>query len=301
MAALTPRVVRTARGPVEVAEAGPGPAGPAGLARRAGGGAPDAPAVLVVHGMPGDWRQARGLADDLAGDARVLLVSRPGYGRTPLSSGRSPEEQALLYRSLLDALAVPAAVVVGISGGGPSSYAFAAGHPQRCAGLVLCCAVRGGDLEVPVGMRRLAAVPGVWVALAAAARGVDAVRRATGRAPAPDPAACTPVERERLAQPEVLSALQVFEAERPRTLKGRGLRNDTRHLGVPPRPWPAGARVPVAVLHGDADEVVPVAHGEAYAAAIPGARLAVLPGLGHVVPVFGRDELVAEVRALLPW
>lgn len=281
MVALTPRVVRTASGPVEVAEAGAGPA------------------VLVVHGMPGDWRQARVLADDLAPHARVLLVSRPGYGRTPLSSGRSPEEQARLYRSLLDELGVTTAVVVGISGGGPSSYAFAAGHPDRCAGLVLCCAVRGGDLEVPVQMRRLAAVPGVWVALAAAVRGVDALRRATGRAQAPDLAACTPAEQQRLASPRVLSALQVFEAERPRTLKGRGLRNDTRHLTVPPPAWPSGAGVPAVVLHGDADDLVPVDHGEAYAATIPGARLEVLAGLGHAVPVFARDELVGEVRSLL--
>jgi pimeloyl-ACP methyl ester carboxylesterase len=281
VAALTPQVVRTPRGRVEVADLGTGPA------------------LLVVHGMPGDWRQARTVAEDLAGQARVLLVSRPGYGRTPLSSGRSPVEQAALYRALLDTLQVPRAVVLGISGGGPSSYAFAAQHSDRCAALVLCCAVLGGLMEVPAGMRRLAAVPGVWSAVAGGVRTADAVLRAAGRSPTPAVSSFTTVEQQRLTQPRVLAALHSFEADRTRTLRGRGLRNDTRHLSAPPPPWPAQVRVPALVLHGDQDEVVPLEHGASYASLVPGARLEVLPGLGHAVPLFARDELVAELRSLL--
>jgi pimeloyl-ACP methyl ester carboxylesterase len=58
--------------------------------------------------------------------------------------------------------------------------------------------------------------------------------------------------------------------------------------------------VPTVVLHGDLDEVVPLANGEAHAAAVPGARLVVLPGLGHAVPVFARAQLADELRALRP-
>jgi pimeloyl-ACP methyl ester carboxylesterase len=276
VAALTPRVVRTARGRVEVADTGAGPT------------------LLVVHGMPGDWRQARTVAEDLAGQARVLLVSRPGYGRTPLSSGRSPQEQAALYRALLDALQVPRAVVLGISGGGPSSYAFAAQHADRCAALVLCCPVRGGLLEVPAGMRRLAAVPGVWSAVAGGVRAADAVLRAAGRPPRTAVSSFTAVEQQRLTQPRVLAALHSFEADRTRTLRGRGLRNDTLQFDVPPPSWPRGVQVPTVVMHGDLDDIVPVSHAHDYAAVVPGARLEVLAGLGHAVPLFAR-EAVAEV------
>ena len=66
-AALVCNVIRTRRGPVEVAITGD-----------------NGPAVLAVHGTPGDWRQARALAADLREDHRVVLPSRPGYGRTPL-------------------------------------------------------------------------------------------------------------------------------------------------------------------------------------------------------------------------
>ena len=96
----------------------------------------------------------------------------------------------------------------------------------------------------------------------------------------------------------MLEAAEVFEAERTRTVRGRGLRNDTRHLGGPSPAW-GGAEVPAVVMHGDLDEIVPLENGEAHAAAVPGARLVVLPGLGHAVPVFARARLVSELRALL--
>jgi pimeloyl-ACP methyl ester carboxylesterase len=57
--------------------------------------------------------------------------------------------------------------------------------------------------------------------------------------------------------------------------------------------------VPVVVLHGDLDAVVPLDNARAYAAAVPGSRLEVLPGLGHAVPVFARAALVEELRGLL--
>lgn len=284
MAALTPRVVRTARGRVEVAEAGSGPA------------------VLVSHGIAGDWRQARTIAEDLADRSRVLLVTRPGYGRTPLSSGRTFLEQAALFTALLDALEVSSAAVLGISGGGPAAYAFAATTPQRCDGLLLCCAVRAAADEVPPSldeMRKLAAVPGVWSALAGLARAVNAARRAGGHRVELDLAACTPRERELLARPEVRAALQRFEEDRLVMLRGRGLRNDTRQFDAAPPAWPAGVELSTVVMHGDVDDVVPVSHAHQYAAEIPGARLEVLEGLGHVVPLFARDAMNAALADLV--
>ena len=52
-------------------------------------------------------------------------------------------------------------------------------------------------------------------------------------------------------------------------------------------------------MHGDADEVVPISHAEFYAAAIPGARLEVLPGFGHGIPLTARAALDAVLRTLL--
>jgi pimeloyl-ACP methyl ester carboxylesterase len=46
----------------------------------------------------------------------------------------------------------------------------------------------------------------------------------------------------------------------------------------------ATLRVPALVIHGDADILVPVDNGRNVAAAIPGARLLEIPGMGHDIP-----------------
>ena len=43
-------------------------------------------------------------------------------------------------------------------------------------------------------------------------------------------------------------------------------------------------RVPTLVIHGDADILVPVENGRRVAAAIPGARLMEMEGMGHDLP-----------------
>lgn len=55
---------------------------------------------------------------------------------------------------------------------------------------------------------------------------------------------------------------------------------------------------PTTVIHGDQDPLYPVAHGEALAAAIPGAELRVVPGMGHVMTSPGLPEEVADLIRL---
>ena len=283
---MIPHVVDTAAGPVEVAETGAGPA------------------VLVVHGTPGDWRQARALADDLAPSYRVLLPSRPGYGRTPLDTGRSPREQAAAHAALLDALGVPAAAVIGISGGGPSARALAAHFRNRCSALVLCCAVAEHLVTVPVATRLLGSVPGVWEAGARLARR-RAARRLQDRqtALADVVAGLGPSERASVAgDMDAEESMVAFAHSRHHAMASvAGLRNDFRwfRAATLPEPWPAGRELPVLVLHGDADDVVPLAHGEHHRDAIPGAVLEVVPGAGHLFVLSMRRQVSGRIAQLL--
>ncbi len=55
---------------------------------------------------------------------------------------------------------------------------------------------------------------------------------------------------------------------------------------------------PIAIVHGDHDPVYPLGHGEALAAAVPGAVLRVVPGMGHVLTSPGLPEQVADLIQL---
>jgi pimeloyl-ACP methyl ester carboxylesterase len=58
------------------------------------------------------------------------------------------------------------------------------------------------------------------------------------------------------------------------------------------------AGLPTLVVHGAVDPLFPAEHGRALAAAIPGARLLEIPGMGHQLPPASSwDELVAAVGA----
>lgn len=113
----------TARGAIEYTSSGSGPA------------------VLVLHGTLGGYDQIQGFSRWIDSTRyRTILVSRPGYLRTPLSSGVTFEQQADLYAATLDRLGIDRVAVVAFSGGGPSALQFATRYPERCWGLVLIAA-----------------------------------------------------------------------------------------------------------------------------------------------------------------
>lgn len=257
------------------------------------------PAVLLVHGTPGSYRQLLGLASDLAERFTSILPSRPGYGTTPISAGRTFEEQAAAYAALLRALHIPDAAVVGVSGGGPSALAFARSAGARS--LVLCCAVAPHLADVPLGMRLLTMLGPAGTALGSAARTVQR-RRARGKtASVILRASLTEGDRMRLDEPGVADALDAFVAGHADAPPGfDGLRNDVRRLTeTRDAPDLSDLSLPVLVQHGDEDPTVAVEHARFHAAAIAGARLDVYQGSGHLYLVTRRREATSQIRSFL--
>jgi len=72
---------------------------------------------------------------------RLLIPSRPGYGKTPSASGKKAEEFAYTITSLLDVLKIDKVIVIGISAGGRTALHFAKNHPNRLTKLILESAV----------------------------------------------------------------------------------------------------------------------------------------------------------------
>ena len=73
----------------------------------------------------------------------MIVLSRPGYCRTPITSGKTGPEQAELILSLLKHLKVEKCVVYACSGAGPVALNMAIQDPEMVKVLLLGCAVTG--------------------------------------------------------------------------------------------------------------------------------------------------------------
>jgi pimeloyl-ACP methyl ester carboxylesterase len=107
-------------------------------------GPQDGPPVILLHGFPYDVHAYDVVAPLLgAAGKRVIVPWLRGYGPTRFLSAHTPRsgEQAVLgmdLLTLLDALAIPQAVVAGYDWGGRAACIVAALWPERVAGLVSC-------------------------------------------------------------------------------------------------------------------------------------------------------------------
>jgi pimeloyl-ACP methyl ester carboxylesterase len=119
---------RILAGPLDVAYAEAGP--------------PDGPAVILLHGFPYDAHAYDAVAEQLAAAGRRCIIPfLRGYGPTRFISAETPRsgQQAALGADLLalmDALAIPDAVLAGYDWGGRAACVVAALWPERVRGLV---------------------------------------------------------------------------------------------------------------------------------------------------------------------
>lgn len=203
----------------------------------------------------------------------ALAVSRPGYGRSDPLPGRSVADTAHDLLELCTSLGVQDFMAIGFSAGGPHAVSLGVLGGARRRAVVLL-----GPLAPPdaAGLDWSAGMP------ERTALGFDLARRA--------PEVLRGAPEALLAEENQLAAsfaraLGQHDAERrPRQAFAQGVRRwlddiiacgSTRGVSLE-RPCCS-----TLVLHGDADENVPLAHGEWLARHLPTARLDVLPGVGH--------------------
>ncbi len=262
-------------------------------------GDPGAPVLLYLHGTPGSALVPPGtLAAAAERGLRVVAWSRPGYSTSTRLPGRTVADVADDARQVLDALGAGTAVALGYSGGGPHALACAALLPDRVPAAASLAGVAprvesDGSLD--------------WFA----GQGEDNVAEHTAAI------AGERVLRERLdpllagyqviTADEILPALATLLPEVDRGYLGGELgewlaasfREATSVGGdgwvdddlAFVRPWGfdlGAVAVPVSVWQGSADLMVPFAHGQWLASAVPGARPHLLDGEGHLSVVVGR-------------
>jgi 3-oxoadipate enol-lactonase len=243
------------------------------------------PPLLMIMGMSGtalSW--GKPLLEDLRGDFDAIAYDHRGVGASSRLEGpTSIRQMAQDAAGLLDALELDSAHVFGISMGGMVAQELALDRPELIRTLTLGCtycggrdAVRGND----EGYRR--------VAEARRSGDRDGAVRASWEMNV-SPAFATNDEqydafvarsmRRSVAIPVIVEQARAIAAH-----------DTSARLGQ--------IELPTLVIHGTVDELLPVANGRQIAELIPGARLEVLDGIGHMFFVECPERTAELLRTL---
>ena len=254
------------------------------------------PPIVMIHGASSNLEVMRQpLGDRLANNHRVILIDRPGHGwstRAGLADS-TPAIQGRMIEEALEKLGVGPVILVVHSWSGALGARMALDYPARVAGLVMLAPVthpwRGGvgwyndAVTTPVIGPLLAytvMLPLGLFILKSSARNVflpqivpDGFVKNTAT-----PLLLRP--REFLANAHDLVTLKEAVAEQA--------------------PRYAEIKAPITVISGDVDKTVSInIHSRPFVAAVPHAKLIVLPGVGHMVQNAVPEIVTAEIDAMV--
>jgi pimeloyl-ACP methyl ester carboxylesterase len=255
--------------------------------------------LVLLHGATSNLEEmALGLGRALAARYRVVVFDRPGHGWSARPGGAAdaaPERQAALIAAALERMDIGKAVIVGHSLGAAVALAMALDQPGHVGGLVLIAPAAEPDLGAALAWYDRAGVASLF---ANAAFDRTAV--------VPLGLLMTPVIAAAVFAPSAVPAGFIHAAAIPLMLRPDQLRADAADLAAlgafarRAAPRYGTIRVPTLVITGDADRVVsPQRQAHVLAAAIPGARLVVVPGAGHLPQYADPARVQAEIGALV--
>ena len=245
--------------------------------------------LLLIHGMGGSSNNWRAMIPTLSKKYRVVAPDLLGHGQTDKPRGDySLGAFAVWLRDFLDALGIPRVTVIGHSLGGGIAMQFAHQHRDYCERMILIS--RGGLGGEVNRALRLFSLPGSEIVLQlAASKPVINARKALSTFKSTDR------DGSRLSEHwEAHTALSNPENRQAflRTLRAVVDRRGQAVCALNRLHFNAG--VPVMIISGDQDRVIPVAHAYAAHEAMPHSRLHIIPGVSHH-PHTERTDIVASL------
>jgi pimeloyl-ACP methyl ester carboxylesterase len=256
-------------------------------------GDPRDPPILLIMGIGASmlWWE-KGFCRMLADGGRCLIrYDHRDTGRSityePGRPGYTGDDLVADATGVLDAYEIPAAHLVGVSAGGAFAQLLALDHPDRVLSLVLISTSPalpvGRELPPPTEeFGRFVSTSTVdWSDPDSVIDYQVDYSRVLGGARPFDEGAVRDLVRRDIERARDFASLQNHDAIPD---------GDRRHQPL------SSIAAPTLIVHGTADPMFPVEHGEALAEEIPGARLLALEGAGHGV---NRADWETIARAIL--
>jgi pimeloyl-ACP methyl ester carboxylesterase len=262
----------------------------------------DEPPVVFVHGLGGSHLNWCLIGSQLAANRRVVALDLHGFGLTPGARYTSTVQRnaALLDRFIREITGTPV-ILVGNSMGGLISLLHTTAAPDTVAGLVLIDPALPLPRQAPdrqvAGHFLLYALPGLGElylrTMLSRQQPSLAVQRVVDLCFA-DPSRADPVM---LTASIALAAKRRATPDRDQAFLAAS-RSLMRVVGQRRRYWEmmASVRVPVLLIGGEADRLVPVASIRHASARNPSWETVVLAGVGHTPQLEVPDVVIGTVR-----
>jgi pimeloyl-ACP methyl ester carboxylesterase len=262
------------------------------------------PAVVLLHGWPGDHADYRDVVARLRDRADVVVPDLRGFGASDKGAGDySAQGQARSVLGLIDELGLSAPVIAGYDVGSRVTQTIARLAPERVSAIVVCPPLPGVGERVlePEAQREFWYQP--FHRLGLAAELIDgrpeAVRAylrhfwAHWSGPSYEPGEA---ELDRLT--ELYAAPGAFTASIEWYRAGSG----TVAMALAEQPPPPAHRiaVPTRVLWPEHDPLFPPDWGDRLDEFFSDVGLRRLPGVGHFVPLEAPEEFAHTVTTILP-
>ena len=256
----------------------------------AGAGVP----LVLLHGGDGEAVNWAPMMAPLQAHARMFAVDRPGFGLSDPFDYRGVNlrmHAADFVVSVLDALKLESATLVGSSMGGFFALAATLTHQHRVRGLVLVGYAVGAVRELPLALRIICGIPGLSRRFMKARPTMEAQRKQYREMFHVDLAKVPELYFEtRIAGLQLPSEQGTWAELLPRVANLWGTRREV-YLGEEL----SRIKIPSLMIMGERDMAPPEA-GKAVMAKIPRGRFEFLPGVAHF-PYFEAPERTAELIA----
>jgi pimeloyl-ACP methyl ester carboxylesterase len=238
--------------------------------------------LILLHGVSDSWHSYEPVLPHLPAAVRAYALTQRGHGDADRpAEGYAPSNFVADVAAFMDALDIPAAVIVGHSLSTSIAERFVIDYPERVRGLVLMGAFRN--------WRENPGLIEFWQ---------EAIVPLTDPI---DPAFARDFQESTITRPAPEAFLDLVVSE---------------SLKAPARIWRetfaafADADVerqlheieaPTLILWGDQDAFCPRADQEYLVKAIPEARLVIYEGIGHAVHWDAPQRVVADLAAFIEW
>lgn len=250
----------------------------------------DGQVLVLIHGSNASLHTWEPWVKILGKDYRIISMDLPGHGLTGVNPAGVYDNQSYVgvVDDLLTKLGVTKAVIGGNSMGGGVSWMYALAHPEKTEALLLVDA--GGQPqakpdELPIGFR-LMRTP---------------VIKEAARLIAPRSIFESSIKNTMSVQSKIDGALidrywelNRFPGNREATMKRF---SDPKSIGSGSKEKLATIKVPVMIMWGEDDKLIPVSSARWFADAMPGSKLVIYPKVGHIPMEEVPERSAADVKA----